>query len=204
MKSIKIAIISKSNKIRDFFRLEALNFGFSIDCFEKIEPSSDHSVYELAIIDIDTVTQKPLNSAKKEIFISEGANKADYFYPLHLSVLQEIYRSLYKKDASASDVSENEDLKIVFYKDLPNVISLKSKKYLLSDTEYNLLKLLCQKYPSVVCREELLKIFPHTGSNIFDVYICKLRKKLEEPLKQRLIYTVRSKGYKTVVDSEWR
>lgn len=204
MKAIKIAIISKSDKIRDFFRLEALNFGFIIDCFEKIESGSDLSSYELAIIDIDSVSQKPLNSAKKEITISEFEREADITFPIHIYELQEIYRSLYEKDLPNTEKSEENGLKIYFFTERPNVISIKNKNYLLSEAEYSLLKLLCREYPSVVSREEISKNFSNSNSNISDVYICKLRKKLESALGQRLIYTIRSQGYKIVVDSEWR
>ena len=45
----------------------------------------------------------------------------------------------------------------------------------------------------------------NTSNNIdVDVYICKLRKKLEDASGQRLIFTVRSKGYKIIIKSEWR
>lgn len=204
MKTIRIAIISKSDKIRDFFRLEALNFGFITDCFEKIEIGSDLSSYELAIIDIDSILQKPLNSAKKEFTVSEFEGKADLLFPLYISELQGIYRSLYEKDASETAPLSENCLKIFFYNEKPNVVSIKNKNYLLSEAEYSLLKLLCREYPSVVSREEISKNFSNSNSNISDVYICKLRKKLESALGQRLIYTIRSQGYKIVVDSEWR
>ena len=96
------------------------------------------------------------------------------------------------------------DSKIIFFNDIPNIINIKDKKYLLSDSEYNLLKLLCDHYPNIVPREKIDAIFSCMNSNISDVYICKLRKKLEEPLGQRLILTIRSKGYKIVINSEWR
>ena len=53
-------------------------------------------------------------------------------------------------------------------------------------------------------KEELQKLFGNDSSNICDVYICKLRKKLEEASNQKLILTVREKGYKIVAEVEWR
>ena len=75
------------------------------------------------------------------------------------------------------------------------------KKLLLNT---NLLKLLCDNANEAVSREDMNKLFGAEDGNIAEVYICKLRKKLEEPLGKRLIYTVRSKGYKIIIDSEWR
>lgn len=204
MIAVKIAIISKNEKIRDFFRLEALNFSFSVDCMEKLSVHSDLSAYDLAIIDIDTIPQSPLNFAKKQITVSEITDEADISYPLHISDLQKIYYSLFKNEPSCESFNETDNSVIVFYNDQPNLISLTDKKYMLSDAEYAVLKLLCDNYPQAVSREKINELFSNPNGNISDVYICKLRKKLEEPLSQRLILTVRSAGYKIVLSSEWR
>ena len=204
MIAVKIAIISKNDKIRDFFRLEALNFGFSVDCVEKLSVYSDLSEYDLAIIDIDTIAQNPLNPAKRQITVSEISDATDINYPLQISELQKIYSSLFKNDLSRDSSCDMDESKIVFCANKPNLISLKGKKYMLSDAEYSVLKLLCENYPRAVSRERMNELFPNSNGNISDVYICKLRKKLEEPLSQRLILTIRSEGYKIALKSEWR
>lgn len=204
MIAVKIAIISKNDKIRDFFRLEALNFGFSVDCVEKLSVHSDLSEYDLAIIDIDTIAQNPLNPAKRQITVSEISDATDINYPLQISELQKIYFSLFKNEPSQDGSCDVDESKIVFCANKPNLISLKGKKYMLSDAEYSVLKLLCENYPQAVSRERMNELFPNSNGNISDVYICKLRKKLEEPLSQRLILTIRSEGYKIALKSEWR
>ena len=200
----KIAILSKNEKIRDFFKLEAMNFDFSIDCLEKMSAHGDLSSYDLAIIDIDTISQKPLNSAKKQLFVSETVSNADLKYPMYIADLQRIYLSLFKSEPLESPHETVNDLKLIFYKDQSNLVKLKDKKYILSDAEYAVLKLLCENYPQPVSREVIGELFSNSNGNISDVYICKLRKKLEEPLSQRLIFTVRSAGYKIALESEWR
>ena len=200
----KIAIVSKNEKIRDFFKLEAMNFDFSIDCLEKMSAHGDLSSYDLAIIDIDTISQKPLNSAKKQLFVSETVSNADLKYPMSIADLQRIYLSLFKSEPLESPHETVNDLKLIFYKDQSNLVKLKDKKYILSDAEYAVLKLLCENYPQPVSREVIGELFSNSNGNISDVYICKLRKKLEEPLSQRLIFTVRSAGYKIALESEWR
>ena len=200
----KIAIVSKNEKIRDFFKLEAMNFDFSIDCLEKMSAHGDLSSYDLAIIDIDTISQKPLNSAKKQLFVSETVSNADLKYPMYIADLQRIYLSLFKSEPLESPHETVNDLKLIFYKDQSNLVKLKDKKYILSDAEYAVLKLLCENYPQPVSREVIGELFSNSNGNISDVYICKLRKKLEEPLSQRLIFTVRSAGYKIALESEWR
>lgn len=65
----------------------------------------------------------------------------------------------------------------------------------LSENEYSLLKRLNDDRDSPVSRAELCKALSSSDGNICDVYICKLRSKLEAGGSERFIYTVRSKGY---------
>ena len=205
MKAIKIILLSSSENLRDFFRLEALNFGFLVDCFDKFEKiHNDISDYDLAIIDIDTIKRTPLNTAKREITVSSQKGKADLTYPISISALRNIYNRLFVWEDCAQEKIKEDALKVVFLKKQKNTVSIKKKKYLLSDAEYNLLSLLCKNSQNIVLREDIDKLFGGENSNIADVYICKLRKKLEEPLGQRLIITVRSKGYKIIAEAEWR
>ena len=65
----------------------------------------------------------------------------------------------------------------------------------LSKTESDILKILCDKRGEVVSREEFSRIFGSSDGNICDVYICKLRSKLDNALGVKFIYTVKGKGY---------
>ena len=205
METKKIIIISAREQIRSFFRLEALNFDFSVDCFEKFEKvHNDLSGYDLAIIDKDTVKQSPLNTAKNELTVSANGNEADIEYPISIGALKKIYSELLLAESVRENKNENQGVKVVFYSDEKNIVSVGQRKYILSDTEYKILTLLCRNSQKLVLREEIQELFENENSNIGDVYICKLRKKLEEPLGQRLIFTVRGKGYKIISEAEWR
>ena len=205
MESKKIVIISASESLRNFFKLEALNFEFYVDCLEKIDRGhNDFSDYDLLIIDKDTVKQIPLNSAKKELTVSNQSEKADITYPCLINELKKIYNGLYSHTAVASATICNNGINIIFYANENNVVSINQRKYLLSDTEYKILTILCKNAQNTVTRKELQEIFENDSSNICDVYICKLRKKLEDSLGQKLIFTVREKGYKIVANVEWR
>ena len=203
MNNKKIIIISTQNSLRNFFKLEAMNFDFSVDCSEKFEKiHNDLSHYDLAIIDKDTIKQSPLNTAKKELTVSTFPEKGDILYPVAIAELKQIYAELCFNETVIKN--ENNDLIIYFYKNEKNVVSLNNRKYILSDTEYKILDLLCKSSQNIVPRESLQELFDNEKSNISDVYICKLRKKLEGPLGQRLILTVREKGYKILAKAEWR
>jgi DNA-binding response OmpR family regulator len=203
---MKILIISDSERVRDFFRLEALGFKIPVDCFEKFERMhKDMSEYDLAIIDVDSVKQVPLNPAKRMITVSQASDSADFRLPMRISELQRIYSELFLpriKENASTDTKD--DFKIVFFKKEKNTVGLLGKKYILSDFEYITLSLLCKSFPNEIKREELDLALGGGKSNIPDVYICKLRKKLEAPNGRKLIETVRNKGYKILADAEWR
>jgi hypothetical protein len=65
----------------------------------------------------------------------------------------------------------------------------------LSENEYLVLSALCQNRGQTVERSALDAMLGSDGSNMGDVYICHLRKKIDNNLGIKLIYTVRGKGY---------
>jgi DNA-binding response OmpR family regulator len=149
----------------------------------------------------------PLNSAKRQITVSSQGKRSDIVYPCLISEVREIYNGLYSQSSLKSD-STDDGIKIVFYESQSdrnkNLVCVNNRKYILSDTEYKILTLLCKSPQEAISREKIQGLLENEKSNIGDVYICRLRKKLEEPLGQRLIFTVRGKGYKIVADAEWR
>ena len=69
----------------------------------------------------------------------------------------------------------------------------------LTRTEYGLLRKLVEHHGQVVGRDTLLEsvwgIEFDPGTNMVDVHIRRLRKKLDEPFERPLIHTVRGAGY---------
>jgi DNA-binding response OmpR family regulator len=65
----------------------------------------------------------------------------------------------------------------------------------LSDNEYKVLSVLCENRGEAVPREEICSLLGVTDGNMGDVYICHLRRKIDNKLGLKLIYTVRGKGY---------
>lgn len=65
----------------------------------------------------------------------------------------------------------------------------------LSDNEFKVLSLLCDNRYELVEREKIDSILGSEDGNIGDVYICHLRKKIDNKLGLKLIYTIRGKGY---------
>ena len=65
----------------------------------------------------------------------------------------------------------------------------------LSDNEYRVLSALCESRGQAVPRDEICSLLGVTDGNMGDVYICHLRRKIDNKLGLKLIYTVRGKGY---------
>ena len=69
------------------------------------------------------------------------------------------------------------------------------KRIGLSENEYAVLGLLYEKNATPVSRGEICEVLSSSDGNICDVYICRLRSKLEKGGSEKLIFTVRGKGY---------
>ena len=65
----------------------------------------------------------------------------------------------------------------------------------LSKNEYDVLSLLDNNLGEPVSREKINHILGGECGNMCDVYICRLRAKLADLCKEKLIYTVRNRGY---------
>ncbi len=70
----------------------------------------------------------------------------------------------------------------------------------LSAREYALLEYLARRAGQVVSRsdiwEHVYDFHSDTTSNVVDVYISYLRRKLEEPGRPELLHTIRGRGYR--------
>ena len=84
----------------------------------------------------------------------------------------------------------------LFFSDFEKkTVMLRDKIISLTEGEWRVLACLAKRHGEPVSRAELSLLFGAEKGNISDVYICRLRKKLEEPLGIKIINTVREKGY---------
>ncbi len=113
--------------------------------------------------------------------------------------LKDLFAELVK--LSLEDVSAlvSDKIEIVALPDKKSAL-VGGKTVALSQTEWKMLSLLTHaaRKGKNVSREELEDAIGHDskkGGNIVEVYICRLRKKIEFPIGRRLIFTVRGAGY---------
>ncbi len=65
----------------------------------------------------------------------------------------------------------------------------------LTENEFKLISCLYERRGEAVSREELSSVLGSSESNMCDVYICMLRRKLDNRFGIRFLITVRGKGY---------
>ena len=75
------------------------------------------------------------------------------------------------------------------------VLEAEGEHFSLSPNEYSIVKALLDHRAEPVSRAELLALVGESNANKVDVYVCYLRRKIDEKLGFKLIYTVRGKGY---------
>lgn len=209
MGTVNLAIVSKRRELIRFFELEALNCGFEVSSFDK--SPAELSCFDLLIIDTAVTLRAPTIFEGRVIFITDEENSTPdgaecLSYPIPVDTLRYVYEQmLYGERAVERTVIRDEkDDCIFFYRDHNDTVGYKGRSITLSDHERKILTRLCECSGEPVSREELNALLGASGGNIADVYVCRLRKKLEDIDGRRVIFTVRSKGYKIAADMEWK
>ena len=212
MSRIRFAVISKRREIARFLELEAIIIGFEVTVFDR--PSSDLYSFDACAIDLDGTCRVP-DRLPQHVLLIDGEELSDRISqisdvvfadsPVAMSVLHGFFLRVVRAEKSvemlnAPDEPEN---RIYFCKNRENTVIFCNRYVQLSEYEIRLLERLCNSCGEPVSRDELNFLLGARGGNIADVYICRLRKKLETAEGKRLIFTVRSRGYKIIADMEW-
>lgn len=132
--------------------------------------------------------------------LDSGAN--DYLTkPFALAELAARIRALTRQDQERSDIIKVGD---VVLDTRTRTVTRYERKVALTTREFTLLEYLMRHPGQVLSREQLLQAVwgstYHTSSNVVDVYVRYLRKKLDVPGTESPIETVRGAGYRVCRD----
>ncbi len=191
----RIAVVSERQALSDFFRLEAESCG----CLVKTMPEMPYELSEYDLIILDAAGKaKSFGRDDSRIYrvLPNGITdlkKQILSYPISVREL----RSLYEGGVVSHTDAELSGQPVIMLTGENSVIC-NNERIQLTDGELRVLIRLGQSAGEPVSREELMALFGADGGNIADVYICRLRGKLEDPEGTRLIRTVRGKGYSLV------
>lgn len=215
MQKVRIAIISKRAEVIGLFSLEAENFGFSVEISDRY--SADMADADLCVIDLLLIKHLPARLPRRIIVLDGGEEERIYVgeateicytpFPMRLKRLFSLYASLAfgAPLEPQTSVEERGERIVYFSRSQDGACRVRyNKKYIsLSNYEMRLLEYLCRRPNTTLSRETLNSLLGATEGNIADVYVCRLRKKLEEADPLRVILTVRSEGYKSIIGMEW-
>lgn len=111
-------------------------------------------------------------------------------------LLARIRAALRKKEQPSTTKLQVADLSLDL---LTHRVTRADKEILLTNKEYALLKYLLQQAGSIVSRtmisEHVWDIHFDTDTNVIDVYVNYLRRKIDDGFKKKLIHTIRGRGY---------
>ncbi len=191
----KIAIVSTNKEFVEFLELEFELYGYQASAFRNFSVINES--FDVIFADIDTVKITALNSGEI-IKISETQIGEDILlWPASISDIHRAISTIIPTEQGHSMYSPQNTI-YVLNKD-NGTVSFDGIQIRFSQTELAILIALCAESGKTVSRSEIDEILGNPTTNITDVYICSIRKKLEGTSGRRLIFTERSKGYRTVL-----
>ena len=96
------------------------------------------------------------------------------------------------RESLLDELSNEKNERLRFDKDC---VYLDEKRVGLSGNEFAVLSLLYENLAAPVSRDRIASVLSSADGNMCDVYICKIRSKLEKSGSEKFIFTVRGKGY---------
>ncbi len=169
---------------------------FSLALRQYLEDSKlDSSVLEKCIIiDLDFSAENPRENS---VTFSRDESKApDLVRPFLMTELLDIVKKRFSDDFYENETSiEAESGEILLSSD---GVTYRGVFTPLTPKEHEVLSLLVSRRGCALSREEIFKLLwkdDTAGSNVVDVYIRYLRKKLDFRFGERIIYTRRGCGY---------
>ena len=199
---LHIEIIQKNNLNPGFIEQEipdAILINWSILKKEPAALAKLYATYPVPLIIISETTDE-----EACIFILESGGDDFLIKPFCVRELHAKINAIKRRIVHTQKKAEHRKDVFMFttwklYPASRQVFNEKNQELQLSAGEYDLLFLFVQKPQQILKRELLLQITKNRDLNPFDrridVQISRLRQKIDDPFKNKLIHTVRSIGY---------
>ncbi len=194
-----VAVVSSNKELVRFFELEIKSCGYACEIFRSCSAISDNPA--LIFADMDTVKlSDTFEGSHKIIYISEERPDKKYLsswisWPAPVEEIRNFITGLNVNPTRTLSIDHTD---CIYVEDqTTGLILLGSRQIKLSKAEFMVLCALCRADGEYVPRAEITELLGATKGNIADVYICHLRKKLEGAQGRHVIFTERSKGYRT-------
>jgi len=218
---MKILLVEDEQQISDYISKGLLEAGYDVDAVDNGEDAISYATnndYSLILLDImipkkngiEVVkylkkqkdnTHIILISAKDQIqdkVLGLDAGADDYLIkPFAFSELLARIRAIFRRNTEGNDnILTAENLKMDLVK---RIVSRDDQIIELTTREFNLLEYFIENKNTVLTRmmitEKVWNINFISDTNVVDVYINHLRKKIDKTFDKKLIHTVRGVGY---------
>ena len=196
----RAAIITQNPRLAELIRaeLEICGCETEVSAGELTSPE-----YDLLIVDTDTVTSAELLRRGVTVTVSERYSESRFFepfvlaYPVRLSDIDRLCLTVIPLDLGERGSGEENENTVYVIDPEAGTVQTENALLKLTKTEFLLLETLCSAEGEPIGRERIAEILGESDGNKVDVYICRLRKKLETPSGKRTIVTCRGRGYGT-------
>ena len=201
----QIAICSSDAVFARMLELEFSMLGKRVFCSDRIPSELSGDV---VLLDLDTCTAPESGQYRRLIgFTSNSSLLSDdvrrqcsmiLHRPFEMRLLRREIFSEQEETVSLAYPSrqskrENHAQKEIRLQD--DQLVVEGQSFRLGPNEARLVQILLEHRGEVVSKELLSEVIGESSANKVEVYICYLRRKLDESLGFKLIYTVRQKGY---------
>ena len=203
-----VRFISDDVRFTRMLKLELEKYGIET-ATEDREPSADARLYTVIDLDISTAEAVAEFSADSAVIgysvsyaheIPEKSDACNVF--LHRPFPVPHFISAFEQDGKP--LEQERKVKMPIHQKKYHYLTVDSAEKAavwgdtripLSENEYKVLSVLCENRGETVDRDRIYALLGAEEGNMGDVYICHLRKKIDNQLGLKLIYTVRGKGY---------
>ena len=198
----RVAVVSQNPTFIRFFELECRLLHCEVQAFSKMP----HELAQHVRVFIDTDTIRSyLFDRDKVVTVSKNAsleNRENHLcWPPELDQIRALLTDAPMRD-SMHDAPAQKEVTLQIQSRERREISYGARSIILSQTEFMLFEVLASAQNKPVSRHELMTLFGAEKGNIADVYVCLLRKKLEQLCECRVIETVRGVGYRWMLSVE--
>ncbi len=218
---MKILLVEDEKQISDYISKGLLEAGYDVDTVDNGEDAISYATnYDYSLILLDIMIPKKngievvkylkkqkdnthiiLISAKDQIqdkVVGLDAGADDYLVkPFAFSELLARIRAIFRRNSEGNDnILTAQNLKMDLVK---RIVTRDNQVIELTTREFNLLEYFIENKNTVLTRmmitEKVWNINFISDTNVVDVYINHLRKKIDKAFDKKLIHTVRGVGY---------
>lgn len=200
----RIAVVSSREVLRNFFAWEAEACACPVEVFSSLP--QDLTAFDWIVADREAADSLSEQKDRRVVIVCDSEKEALVFspqlcwvWPVSVRQVRRLYESgvteeLAECEADSYRQEQSPTLRVLSEKD--RLLIYRNRKIRLTPKEWALLLCLGKGAGAIVPRERLNEELSNGEGNLTEVYICHLRRKLEEPFGIRLIKAERGKGYR--------